>query len=304
VSGPVLTRDVALFTDLYEWDRVGLPDESRVVSPISIFWKCVIVLLGRWMSPEGVYDVTVLLSAWAIFLCGYLLMTGIGASPAMAMVSAYMLSNLDNFGMRANGHLFGLGFYGASIFLVWSGIHYAKRPTVARALLLSLAYVFSLQVNEYNTYFGTFVLAATVPAALLSFHGRPYLASGGWRILGQLAVSAAVAVALCVPLFPNLIGSALLPGLVSKTAAFSVERPEIDFRQWTVGNPLAILQPAPALAGPVSSLPFFRPKHSEVSFRLGLLIFVSLGVFFACLRRWSRAEYMTARSAARLLTAR
>ncbi|MFH0976566.1 MAG: hypothetical protein V1874_12360 [Spirochaetota bacterium] len=265
----------ALFGDKFQYDILSLSLTEPLSS--SIYWKWNWYILGSFLSPIKVYDINALIAFVLIGIAGYVLARELGANFIISLLSAFLLSHLDVFYQRMDGHLLGLGTYYAPIFLTWSAIRAGKKAILSRMLIFILLLIFNFTVNEYYGYFGFFF-------GCLLFAGYIFVYNKNWIIprkiiIRNICISILLFLVLMCIIYPHYIGSKLI-GVFNSYLNISPDHHFAwnEFIAYSLWNPATLFIPGFNFLRlflcniSLYNRPVFQNTVGEMTFRIGIII--------------------------------
>lgn len=286
-----------LFGDTRWSDKVGFGLSAP--APQSVYWKWNFAILLHIFSPENVYDVNGVLAFVLIGLFSFVLLRELGVSVPFSLVGSLLLTHLDLFFYRLNGHLLGLGTYYVPILLCWGAVRAGKNPTLFRLLILAILNVLNFFVNEYYGYFGIFFSYGLFLGYYLMHMKRTPLPIR--KLFIWFVLSGAVFTALMSLSYPNLIMDrviSLFHGRAGEEIAIhNASHKWEDFLFYSVRKPLAFFDSSVPYIKDLVAGDTFKNDLGEFTFRIGLVIPLSiLGcmLFFGCASAFKRYKKGTA----------
>ena len=244
----------------------------------SLFWRWNAVLLGLLFSADNVYDINGVIGFVLIGFFGFMLLKEVGVSPLFSFFGSILLTHMDVFQARLNGHLLGLGIYYMPLLLLWAGIRASKSPSISRWALFAAVNTLNLMVNEYYGYFGA-IFAFALCTGYIIVYRRAWIRN---KVLGlySFLVFFTLSVTFLVLAFPQQIGSKLFwsSSGPEQLPPLKVAHSWPEFVHYSVRNPLALFEPNTAresIQGVLGSS-FFSNDLPEFSYRIGLFLPVTI----------------------------
>ncbi len=274
-----------LFGDTFSSEKIGFG--LAVPLPMSIYWKWNFFILGHLFSPQNVYDFNGLLSFVLIGVFTFILLREMRVSIFFSIVGALLLTHMDHFFARLDGHLFGVGSYYVPVLLAWGAIRAGKKPTLLRLAILALLNVGNFLVFEYYGYYGLFFSCGLFLCYFVKNIKKNHFEPA--RLAIRLSVAGLVFVILMCLCYPTLVLPKIAsPFINERTSAVNVHNAVHqwwDFLYYSVRKPLSLFSSSlPGLAN-LSRYSPFKSDLGEFTFRIGfvlpIFIFASL-ISVAC----------------------
>ncbi|MCF8070511.1 MAG: hypothetical protein K9L30_18175 [Desulfobacterales bacterium] len=260
---------VALFGDTRSSDKVGFGLSAP--APQSLYWKWNLGVLSQIFSPEDVYDVNGIIAFTLIGLFSFILLKELGVSFIFSFIGALLLTHIDHFFSRLNGHLLGLGTYFIPILLCWGAVWAGKKPTLFRMLILAFLNVFNFWVNEYYGYYGFFFSYGLFLGYFLKFADKPsflQIKTGVWFILSGIFFVSAMTLS-----YPHIvlgkIAELIQIGSENGVPVHNASHPWNEFLVYSVRKPMSLFSPWVPWLKQVVVGDVFKSDLGEFTFRIG-----------------------------------
>ena len=274
-----------LFTDTFSSKKNGFG--LAVPNPMSVTWKWNLWTLSHFFSPKDVYNINALLAFVFIGVFGFILLRELGVSIFFSMLGAVILTHMDHFFSRLNGHLIGLGTYYFPILLCWGAVRAGKRPTLPRLMVFVACNVLNFQVNEYYGYYGAFFSCALFFGYYLKHINKNALQLGKFAV--RICVAGVAFIGLMCLFYPNLVLPKIISlfrdGTSAEVAIHNAAHGWGEFLIYSVRKPLSFFSSSVPYLKNLASGDIFKSDLGEFTFRIGLVIPLSIFVgmvFFGC----------------------
>lgn len=274
-----------LFTDTFSSKKNGFG--LAAPNSMSVTWKWNLWTLSHFFSPKDVYNINALLAFVFIGVFGFILLRELGVSIFFSMLGAVILTHMDHFFSRLNGHLIGLGTYYFPILLCWGAVRAGKRPTLPRLMVFAACNVLNFQVNEYYGYYGAFFSCALFFGYYLKHINKNALQLGKFAV--RICVAGVAFIGLMCLFYPNLVLPKIISlfrdGTSAEVAIHNAAHGWGDFLFYSVRKPLSFFSSSVPYLKNLVSGDIFKSDLWEFTFRIGLVIPLSIFAgmaFFGC----------------------
>jgi len=141
-----------LFENTFSTERVGF----GITAPVRLnpFWKIQYWILGKFFSPNNVYDSIAFFGYLLIGMFGFLVLKELGISFFVSVIGGLLFSNLEHFYTRIQGHL-SLAVYYMPLVSLYFLIRAIKNKSIKNISIFGIIAAITFLHNEYYGFFNS-----------------------------------------------------------------------------------------------------------------------------------------------------